>query len=117
MSFQLVDERTEQVITKFFTRSPTITFVSEISGKQYITVTLSEVKEVNSVVSGETALNTITIEPEELFGIPLIHPQTGQEIVVDGNPMTALWLNPIIHDISKIYVTALQAAVKAAGGQ
>ena len=36
--------------------------------------------------------------------------------VVDGNPMTALWLNPIIHDISKIYVTALQAAVKAAGG-
>ena len=37
--------------------------------------------------------------------------------VVDGNPMTALWLNPIIHDISKIYVTALQAAVKAAGGQ
>ena len=36
--------------------------------------------------------------------------------VVDGNPMTAAWLNPIIHDISKIYVTALQAAVKAAGG-
>ena len=87
MSFQLVDERTEQVITKFFTRSPTITFVSEISGRQYITVTLSEVKEVNSVVSGETALNTMTIEPEELFGMPLIHPQTGQEIVVDGNPM------------------------------
>ena len=87
MSFQLVDERTEQVITKFFTRSPTITFVSEISGRQYITVTLSEVKEVNNVVSGETALNTITIEPEELFGIPLIHPQTGQEIIVEGNPI------------------------------
>lgn len=55
-------KRIEQVITKFFTRSPTITFVSELSGKQYIMVTLSEVKEVNEVPETESVTNTITIE-------------------------------------------------------
>lgn len=87
MSFQLVDERIEQVITKFFTRSPTITFVSELSGKQYIMVTLSEAKEVNEVPEAESVINTITIEPEELFGIPLINPENGQEVVINEVPL------------------------------
>lgn len=87
MSFQLVDEKIEQVITKFFTRSPTITFVSELSGKQYIMVTLSEVKEVNGVTEAENVINTITIEPEELFGIPLINPENGQDVVINEVPL------------------------------
>ena len=87
MSFQLVDERIEQMITKFFTRSPAITFVSELSGKQYIMVTLSEAKEVNGVASEENVINTITIEPEELFGIPLINPETGENVVINEVPL------------------------------
>ena len=87
MNFQLVDERMEQVITKFFTRSPTMTFVSELSGKQYIMVTLSEVKEVNGVASEENVINTITIEPEELFEIPLINPETGENVIVNEAPL------------------------------
>jgi hypothetical protein len=87
MSFQLVDERTEQVITRFFTRSPTITFVAEISGKQYITVSLSEVKEINGVASEESIINTLTIDPDELFGVPLINPDTGENVVINEVPL------------------------------
>ena len=87
MNFQLVDERTEQMITKFFTRSPAITFVSELSGKQYIMVTLSEVKEVNGVAEAESVINTITVDVEELFGIQLINPETGENMVVNEVPL------------------------------
>lgn len=87
MNFQLVDERTEHMITKFFTRSPTTTFVSELSGEQYIMVTLSEAKEVNGVASEENVINTVKIEPEELFGIPLINPETGENVIVNEAPL------------------------------
>ena len=87
MSFSLVNERIEQTTISYHTRAPIISFVSEVSGSQYIEVKLTDAKAINGKTASEEIVNTVTILPEELNEIELIHPLTGLPVLVDGDTL------------------------------
>lgn len=110
MTFSLINERVEQTTTTYHTRSPVLSFVSEASGRQYIEVKLTEEKSVNGVVIEEVPIDTVTVYPDELVGVEMVHPLTGQAVIVNGE---TLKINPdyvymILYTIFKKAVTKME---------
>ena len=64
--FAIVSESVETTVTKKRLRSPGIHFSNSISGEQFISVDLTEVKEVNNEVKEEIQIDRVVISPMEL---------------------------------------------------
>ena len=85
--FAIVSELIETTVTKSRIRSPGIHFSNSVSGEQFISVDLTEVKEVNNEVKEEIQLDKIVMSPMELASTQLISPVDGLPIEVDGAPL------------------------------
>ena len=85
--FAIVSELIETTVTKRRIRSPGIHFSHSVSGEQFISVDLTEVKEVNNEVKEEIQLDKIVMSPMEFASTQLISPVDGLPIEVDGAPL------------------------------
>lgn len=85
--FAIVSESVETTVTKKRLRSPGIHFSNSISGEQFITVDLTEIKEVNNEVKEEIHLDRVVMSPMELVSTQLISPVDGLPIEVNGAPL------------------------------
>lgn len=85
-TFAIISESTETTVTKKRLRSPGIHFSHSSTGEQYITVDLTEVIEVNGVITGEQQLDRVTINPMDLASVQLVSPTTGLPLETNGSP-------------------------------
>lgn len=85
--FAIVSESIETTVTKRRIRSPGIHFSHSISGEQFISVDLTEVKEVNNEIKEEIQLDNIVMSPAEFASVQLISPVDGLPIEVNGTPL------------------------------
>lgn len=85
--FAIFSESVETTITKKRLRSPGIHFSNSITGEQFISVDLTEVKEVNNEIKEEVQLDRVAMSPMELLSTQLISPVDGLPIEVNGAPL------------------------------
>lgn len=85
--FAIFSESVETTITKKRLRSPGIQFSNSITGEQFISVDLTEVKEVNNEIKEEVQLDRVVMSPMELLSTQLISPVDGLPIEVNGAPL------------------------------
>lgn len=105
MTFKLENERVEETVTRYHTRSPLISFVYENSGKQYIEVTISEEKSINGEFIEEKILDKIILNPEELIGKRIINPINGEYIPI-GEDFVRLEASTLLSVLYTIFINA-----------
>ena len=103
--FAIVSESVETTVTKRRLRSPGIHFSYSISGEQFISVDLTEVKEVNNEVKEEIQLDRVVMSPMEFASTQLISPVDGLPIEVDGAPLI-LDLQYVLAVLYTIFIVA-----------
>ena len=85
--FAIISESVETTVTKKRLRTPGIHFSNSISGEQFISVDITEIKEVNNEVKEEIQLDRVIMSPMELVSVQLISPVDGLPMEVNGAPL------------------------------
>ena len=85
--FAIISESVETTVTKKRLRAPGIHFSNSISGEQFISVDLTEIKEVNNEVKEEIQIDRVIMSPMEFVSVQLISPVDGLPIEVNGAPL------------------------------